>query len=65
MIAQRLMRKLCDRCKEHVEIESEILEGMEFPFESPRKSYTFTGRLAVGGAGRRATGAGPGSMSLW
>jgi type IV pilus assembly protein PilB len=32
VIAQRLVRRLCDRCKEPVEIEREILEGMEFPF---------------------------------
>ena len=32
VIAQRLVRKLCERCKEPVEIEREILEGMEFPF---------------------------------
>ena len=32
VIAQRLIRKLCERCKEPVEIEREILEGMEFPF---------------------------------
>src|SRR5215210_3022476 len=34
VIAQRLVRRLCDRCKEPVEIEREILEGMEFPFKS-------------------------------
>jgi type IV pilus assembly protein PilB len=33
VIAQRLLRKLCERCKEPVEIEREILEGIEFPFQ--------------------------------
>jgi type IV pilus assembly protein PilB len=33
VIAQRLVRKLCERCKEPVEIQREILEGMEFPFD--------------------------------
>jgi type IV pilus assembly protein PilB len=33
VIAQRLVRKLCERCKEPVEIEREILEGVGFPFE--------------------------------
>ena len=32
VIAQRLARKLCERCKEPAEIEHEILEGMDFPF---------------------------------
>jgi type IV pilus assembly protein PilB len=32
VIAQRLVRKLCERCRGPVEIEREILEGMEFPF---------------------------------
>ncbi len=34
VIAQRLARRLCERCKEPVEIEEEILAGMRFPFES-------------------------------
>jgi type IV pilus assembly protein PilB len=33
VIAQRLARRLCESCKKSVEIEREILEGMEFPFE--------------------------------
>jgi type IV pilus assembly protein PilB len=41
VIAQRLVRKLCERCKEPVEIESEILEGMEFPFESAPEELHF------------------------
>lgn len=41
VIAQRLVRKLCDRCKEPVEIEREILEGIEFPFESAPEELHF------------------------
>ncbi|MDQ4042790.1 MAG: Flp pilus assembly complex ATPase component TadA, partial [Actinomycetota bacterium] len=33
VIAQRLARRLCDRCKAPVEMEREILAGMQFPFE--------------------------------
>jgi type IV pilus assembly protein PilB len=33
VIAQRLARRLCERCKEPVEIERELLEAMKFPFE--------------------------------
>ena len=33
MIAQRLARKLCERCKRPVEIEEEALEELRFPFE--------------------------------
>jgi len=33
VIAQRLARRLCENCKVPVEIEREILESMEFPFE--------------------------------
>jgi type IV pilus assembly protein PilB len=33
VIAQRLARRLCERCKQPVEIEEEILQSMEFPFE--------------------------------
>ncbi len=32
VIAQRLARRLCERCKEPVEIERELLEAMNFPF---------------------------------
>ncbi|MDP8949892.1 MAG: Flp pilus assembly complex ATPase component TadA, partial [Actinomycetota bacterium] len=32
VIAQRLARRLCDRCKSPVEIERELLEAMDFPF---------------------------------
>ena len=33
VIAQRLARRLCERCREPVEIERELLEAMNFPFE--------------------------------
>ena len=57
VIAQRLVRKLCERCKEPVEIEREILEGMEFPFalaqdEEPR-FHKAVGCNRCGGSGYR------------
>jgi type IV pilus assembly protein PilB len=33
VIAQRLARRLCERCKQPVAIEREILEALNFPFE--------------------------------
>lgn len=33
VIAQRLTRRLCERCKEPAEVEKEILAGIRFPFE--------------------------------
>jgi type IV pilus assembly protein PilB len=33
VIAQRLARRLCERCKRPVEIEEETLSSLEFPFE--------------------------------
>src|ERR671916_1007860 len=40
VIAQRLVRKLCERCKAPVELEREILEGIEFPFDiAPEKLH--------------------------
>ncbi|MBA3490561.1 MAG: type II/IV secretion system protein, partial [Rubrobacteraceae bacterium] len=56
VIAQRLVRKLCDRCKEPVEIEREILEGMEFPFGSASEGLHFhkaVGCHRCGGSGYR------------
>jgi len=42
VIAQRLARRLCERCKEPVEIEEEILAGMRFPFEhAPDGNFSF------------------------
>ena len=32
VIAQRLARRLCENCKEPVQLEREILEGIRFPF---------------------------------
>jgi type IV pilus assembly protein PilB len=56
VIAQRLVRKLCDRCKEPVEIESEILEGMEFPIGLASEGMHFhraVGCRRCGGSGYR------------
>jgi type IV pilus assembly protein PilB len=33
VIAQRLARRLCERCKRPVEVEAETLSALEFPFE--------------------------------
>ncbi len=41
VIAQRLVRKLCERCKEPVEIEREILEGIEYPFHLTPEGLNF------------------------
>src|SRR5919112_2092723 len=56
VIAQRLVRKLCERCKEPVEIEREILEGMEFPFALATEGLHFhkaVGCRRCGGSGYR------------
>jgi type IV pilus assembly protein PilB len=56
VIAQRLVRKLCERCKEPVEIEREILEGMEFPFRLASDRLHFhkaVGCRRCGGSGYR------------
>jgi type IV pilus assembly protein PilB len=56
VIAQRLVRKLCERCKEPVEIEREILEGMEFPFGLASDGlhfYKAVGCRRCGGSGYR------------
>jgi type IV pilus assembly protein PilB len=56
VIAQRLVRKLCERCKERVEIEREILEGMEFPFALASEGlhfYKAVGCRRCGGSGYR------------
>jgi type IV pilus assembly protein PilB len=57
VIAQRLVRKLCERCKEPVEIEHEILEGMEFPFALARdgelRFHRAIGCNRCGGSGYR------------
>jgi type IV pilus assembly protein PilB len=33
VIAQRLARRLCEKCKQPAQIEEEILQSMQFPFE--------------------------------
>lgn len=38
VIAQRLARKLCEGCKQPVDIDEEILAGMRFPFEHALES---------------------------
>lgn len=48
VIAQRLARRLCENCKEPVEIEDEILSGMQFPFELLSKNEKPTFHKAVG-----------------
>ncbi len=57
VIAQRLVRKLCERCKEPVEIEHEILEGMEFPFalagDEQLRFHRAVGCRRCGGSGYR------------
>jgi len=56
VIAQRLVRKLCERCKEPVDIEHEILEGMEFPFALAPEEFRFhkaVGCTRCGGSGYR------------
>lgn len=56
VIAQRLARRLCDNCKEPVEIEKEILAGMGFPFEHAHEEFHFhkaVGCDKCGGSGYR------------
>jgi type IV pilus assembly protein PilB len=56
VISQRLVRKLCERCKEPVQIEREILEGMEFPFGLASEALRFhkaVGCRRCGGSGYR------------
>ena len=58
VIAQRLARRLCERCKRPVEIEREILEALNFPFElvGPEEEWSFhkaAGCERCGGTGYR------------
>jgi len=58
VIAQRLARMLCDRCKQPVTIEREILEALDFPFGSvgPEDEWSFhraVGCERCGGTGYR------------
>jgi type IV pilus assembly protein PilB len=57
VIAQRLARRLCERCKEPVEIERELLEALDFPFtllsegEEPLNFHKPVGCKQCGGTG--------------
>jgi type IV pilus assembly protein PilB len=57
VIAQRLARRLCERCKEPVEIERELLEALDFPFgylregEEPLGFHKPVGCERCGGTG--------------
>jgi type IV pilus assembly protein PilB len=57
VIAQRLARKLCERCKQPAEIEEEILQSMQFPFEHAGSGdlqfYRAVGCSRCGGTGYR------------
>lgn len=57
VIAQRLGRRLCGRCKQPNEIEREVLEEMDFPFhlvdESQMEFYKAVGCDRCGGTGYR------------
>jgi type IV pilus assembly protein PilB len=57
VIAQRLARKLCERCKQPTQIEEEILQSMQFPFEhfdgSDPRFYRAVGCSRCGGSGYR------------
>jgi type IV pilus assembly protein PilB len=48
VIAQRLARRLCDYCKEPVELEKEILAGLGFPFEHLPEGAPLDFHKAVG-----------------
>jgi type IV pilus assembly protein PilB len=57
VIAQRLARKLCEKCKQPAQIEEEILQSMQFPFEhagsSDLRFYRAVGCSRCGGTGYR------------
>jgi type IV pilus assembly protein PilB len=57
VIAQRLARRLCERCKQHAQIEEEILQSMQFPFEhlgsGELEFYRAVGCSRCGGTGYR------------
>ena len=48
VIAQRLARRLCENCKEPVELEREILEGIRFPFDHVPEAAFLDFHKAVG-----------------
>jgi type IV pilus assembly protein PilB len=57
VIAQRLARRLCERCKEPVKLERELLEALDFPFrllnesEAPLDFHKPVGCKQCGGTG--------------
>jgi type IV pilus assembly protein PilB len=57
VIAQRLARRLCEKCKHPAEIEEEILQSMQFPFEhagsGDLRFYRAVGCSRCGGTGYR------------
>ena len=57
VVAQRLARRLCERCKQPVEIEQEILESMNFPFKHTQEEglrlHKAVGCQRCGGSGYR------------
>ncbi len=56
VIAQRLARRLCSRCKQPTEVEEGVLEEMGFPFErleSQPRLYKAVGCERCGGTGYR------------
>jgi type IV pilus assembly protein PilB len=56
VIAQRLARRLCERCKEPISPEREVLAGMGFPFERALEEPRFhrpVGCQHCGGTGYR------------
>ena len=57
VIGQRLARRLCEKCKQPAEIEEEILQSMQFPFEhldgGDPQFYRAVGCSRCGGSGYR------------
>jgi type IV pilus assembly protein PilB len=56
VIAQRLARRLCERCKQPAQIEEEILQSMQFPFDhldGDPQFYRAVGCSRCGGTGYR------------
>jgi type IV pilus assembly protein PilB len=57
VIAQRLARRLCERCKQPAQIEEEILQSMQFPFGhldgGGLRFYRAVGCNRCGGSGYR------------
>ncbi|HEX2183467.1 MAG TPA: ATPase, T2SS/T4P/T4SS family, partial [Rubrobacteraceae bacterium] len=57
VIAQRLARRLCERCRRPVEVDREMLSGLDFPFElvpgPERRFHASVGCDRCGGSGYR------------